>query len=146
MPSSGSLRVRVNSQKFPALLWRGATFHFSDGLSSLGRGGATRKGQGWGPLQGLLPVAQLVAGDPYSTQQGGEINGTPHAAEACVTVNSTGQHVPHRLLCDVHCCRFWSFACSSVSKMNRSVVIRIHCFQGTCWITSFPMRWEHYRF
>jgi len=106
MPRSGSLRVHVNYQKFPALLWRGATFHFSDGLSSPGRGGATRKGQGRGPLQGLLPVVQLVGGDPYSTQQGVEINGTPHAAEACVTVNSTGRHGPHRLLCDVHCCRF----------------------------------------
>lgn len=111
--------------------------------------GLQGRGWGWGPLQWLLPLIQLVGGrgeTPYSTQQGVEINGSPHAAEACVTVNSTGWHGPHRLLYEVHCCKFSPSACSSVSKMNRSVVIRIHCFQGTCWITSFPTRREHYRF
>lgn len=154
MPRSGSLRVCVNSaSEFPALLWGGATFHFSDGLSSLGWGGSTRKGPGLGTTAVVAAPRPAswwrgVGRNPYSTQQGVEINGTPHAAEACVTVNSTGWHVPHRLLYEVHCCRFWPFACSSISKMNRSVVLRIHCFQGTCicWITSFPMRREHYRF
>lgn len=105
--------------------------------------GLPGRGQGWGPLQWLLING---SGTPCSTQKGVEISGTPHPAEACVTVNSDGWHGPHRLLYDVHRCRFQSFACSSVSKINRSVVIRIHCFQGTHWVTSLPIRREHCRF